>query len=285
MDIKKIEILLRALELKSLAGAAEEYNYTPSALSHMTDSIEKELGIKLIKRGFTGIEPCDGMEKILSLLEKMTEIEKEVKLEAAKIKMGENSLTVGTYASLSRHILPEITKVFREKHPEVILNIIVSDKPLPLLLSGKADVILEEPRELPDCEVKMLSEDYYFAVFPEDNVDSGNSFSWDMKYDNTFILSNELKVIENIRENNYRDIIRVNSDDDGTVVDMVAAGAGISVLPMLSLKGAERVKIIPLNPPLKRKIGLTYKKYTAKNSALGKFIKFAEERRVSCFEE
>ena len=56
MDIAKIKVVLLALEKKSFSKAAEELSYTPSALSHIADSLESELGVKILNRTFTGIE-------------------------------------------------------------------------------------------------------------------------------------------------------------------------------------------------------------------------------------
>ncbi len=50
MDIQKIKVILSAIEHKSLSRAAEEISYTPSAMSHIADAIERELGVKILQR-------------------------------------------------------------------------------------------------------------------------------------------------------------------------------------------------------------------------------------------
>ena len=47
VDIHKIEILIRAIELGSMSKAAKEFLYTPSAVSHIFDTIENEIGIRV----------------------------------------------------------------------------------------------------------------------------------------------------------------------------------------------------------------------------------------------
>ena len=56
MDITKIEMILCALDLGSFSKAAEIYSYTPSAMTHIADSLEEEIGTKFIKRTHSGIE-------------------------------------------------------------------------------------------------------------------------------------------------------------------------------------------------------------------------------------
>ena len=79
MDIHKIEILIRAIELGSLSKAAKEFLYTPSAVSHIFDTIENEIGIRFIKRGYSGIEVEDGCEEIVRNLKNIVSLEKRTK--------------------------------------------------------------------------------------------------------------------------------------------------------------------------------------------------------------
>ena len=54
MDTKKTKALLLALEKGSLTAAAEELGYTQSGLTHMMNSLEDELGIRLLVRSKVG---------------------------------------------------------------------------------------------------------------------------------------------------------------------------------------------------------------------------------------
>ena len=56
METQKIKAILLAAEKKSLSAAAEELSYTPSAMSHMADALEEELGVKILERTRMGVE-------------------------------------------------------------------------------------------------------------------------------------------------------------------------------------------------------------------------------------
>ena len=47
METMKIKAILAAAKYQTLSRAAEDFSYTPSALSHMADAFEEELGVKL----------------------------------------------------------------------------------------------------------------------------------------------------------------------------------------------------------------------------------------------
>ena len=77
MDTDKIEILVRAIELGSLSKAADEFSYTPSAVSHIADSVENEIGIRFIKRTYAGIETEPGCEVIVDTLKKIVRLKRK----------------------------------------------------------------------------------------------------------------------------------------------------------------------------------------------------------------
>jgi tagaturonate reductase len=88
----------------------------------MVDSIEEEISTKIIKRTHRGIEPEN--EKIIQKLEKICFIQEDI-MDIAK--NAGKKLTIGTYASLAKYVLPEITKKFRKENPGMQINIIVTD--------------------------------------------------------------------------------------------------------------------------------------------------------------
>ena len=50
MDAKKLEILMTAVDLGSFSKASEVVGYTQSGLTHLVDSLEREIGFPLIIR-------------------------------------------------------------------------------------------------------------------------------------------------------------------------------------------------------------------------------------------
>ena len=107
MDTKKLEVLLRAIELGSLSKAAEEYLYTPSAVSHILDTIEDEIGTKIVKRTYKGIEPEEDCKEIIEELKQLVNTEKHIINLAANKKKGKETINIATYSSISKYILPQ----------------------------------------------------------------------------------------------------------------------------------------------------------------------------------
>ena len=63
MDGKKLEILMAAVDLGSFSKASEVVGYTQSGLTHLVDSLERDIGLTLIKRDRNGVSlTSEGME-------------------------------------------------------------------------------------------------------------------------------------------------------------------------------------------------------------------------------
>ncbi|MBQ2845910.1 MAG: LysR family transcriptional regulator, partial [Firmicutes bacterium] len=56
MDTLKYEILLNSIETGSISAAAEKMGYSQPGASHMINSLENELGLKLISRTKNGVK-------------------------------------------------------------------------------------------------------------------------------------------------------------------------------------------------------------------------------------
>lgn len=64
MESKKLEALLMAVDLGSFTKAAEVLGYTQSGLTHMMNSLEKEVGFTLLERRRSGVRLTEEGERI-----------------------------------------------------------------------------------------------------------------------------------------------------------------------------------------------------------------------------
>lgn len=267
MDTDKIEILVRAIELGSLSKAADEFSYTPSAVSHILDTIEKEIGTRFIKRTYKGIEIKSGYEDIVDNLKQIVNIKKRTIQIASNMHMRKSSITIATYASFSKHILPRIIKGFSKKFPEISINIMVVEKMKKTYERGTSDIIIGEKFDDIHLCWKELMTDPYVAVFPESYKSPGTIIEKSKLYDMPFILMNDRRISNYLDQSKFSEIIHVKSHDDSSIIHMVKEELGITILPSLSTKNVENITCIALEPKLTRNLGLIYSEedYLTKN--------------------
>ena len=87
MDTKKLRALLTALNKGSLTAAAEELGYTQSGLTHMMNSLEEELGVKLLVRSKSGVLLSTAGQELLPLMRTVAESVENLEQSAEKIRL------------------------------------------------------------------------------------------------------------------------------------------------------------------------------------------------------
>lgn len=265
MDITKIEMILCALELGSFSRAAEIYSYTPSAMTHIADALEEEIGTSFIKRTHSGIEVSN--EEIVKALQSICDIKNELCGKATQKK----TLTIGTYSSVSKNLLPNIVKRFCDEHPDVHINIRVVNTLNDLTNCG-ADIIIGDKIPSGDYIYTEIMQDSFVAVFPKSKTQY-TEFKTDEYYNETFILSSDIKTRKTVSKELFDDVIVIDSHDDSPIIQMVKAEIGISVLPMLSVMDSDGVRLLPISPPVSRTLWLFYKKSHKSKPLILEFIK------------
>lgn len=282
MQIKNIEILLRALELGSLSKAAEEYLYTPSAVSHILDAIESEIGTRVIKRTYKGVEPEEGCEEILECLKQLVKTENHIMKLAADQKKGKTSIRIGTYSSISKYILPQIVKGFKEKYPDTDIDIIVGVSMKDICESKEADIMLGEKTDAPDMVWEELIRDPYVAVFPPSYANPSGTLKREELHKLPFIMADESSLGGYIEDASLKNMIHVKSHDDSSILQMVKSGMGASILPSLSVENENCLIRKELDPKPVRILGLMYRKNEYKrNKQLRRLLEYIRQSFVN----
>ena len=104
MDSKKLEILMTAVDLGSFSKASEVVGYTQSGLTHLVDSLEREIGLRLVRRDRSGVSLTrEGealMPSIREFLRENAKLENQI---AAITEKKSETIRVAAYASIAMH--------------------------------------------------------------------------------------------------------------------------------------------------------------------------------------
>ena len=126
MNDKKLRALLTAVQCGSFGKATAQLGYTQSAMTHMVNRLEAELGCTLLVRGSHGVRLSEEGEKLLPYMQAVIDAGEALRREAAaQGKLHENTLRIGCFASIARARLPELLRKFRKIHPEIQVDVLV----------------------------------------------------------------------------------------------------------------------------------------------------------------
>lgn len=280
MDTNKINAFLLIEKHKSFSKVAKELSYTPSALSHMADALEKELGVVLFKRTHSGVELTEAGKQLHDKFAAVVEAEKALKKAADEVAREQEAvLRIGTYSSIARHILPEILHDFKAEYPGVKTSILVEDNSHDRLKNDTLDIIFTDEYHLVDTtQWCPIMEDRYVVAVPEKVFPDKTEICREELYAYPFIRVDEAVLDEYFTYSDFQEIIRIQSIENETAVSMVKENIGIAVMPSLTMKTCPAgVRVLELIPKLSRTIGVQYKQGTA-SLATERFVKHLQAK-------
>lgn len=281
MESKKLEALLMAVDLGSFTKAAEVLGYTQSGLTHMMNSLEKEVGFTLLERGRSGVRLTEEGERIAPAVREFLQANARLDSVIEQVASSRTEIIrVSAYASIAMHWLPGIIQRFREECPDVDVDIRMADHvdvPYELLAQGKMDAILVSPQDEGQYEWVHLADDSMFAVLPKDFDTQGmTAFPLAAFEARDFIMPSQgfdkdiMRIFNRI---GVKPHILPTWVDDPTVISMVSHGLGVSMMTELTVRGrTDGVKLLPVEPASSRELGLAVRSLDAASDGLRHFI-------------
>lgn len=129
----ELEVFVRVIELGGFSAAARACGMTPSAVSKLVSRLEKRLGARLMNRSTRQLqltsEGCTFYERGLRLLADLDEAEQGASAQAAP----RGRLRVNANVPFGHHFLLPLAPDFLQRHPEVTLDIVLTDEVIDIL--------------------------------------------------------------------------------------------------------------------------------------------------------
>ncbi|HNY00418.1 MAG TPA: LysR family transcriptional regulator [Oscillospiraceae bacterium] len=264
METNKIKALMAAIGAGSLMRASEALGYTSSGLTHMMNSLERELQVTLLDRSPSGISPTEECKRLMPVFEKIVQDEERLDSELELLRQQKKRLLrLGIFSSTSRNMVPQLIKEYTALHPDTAFQLQVGGKEdmLEWLSTEKVDAAICS--RVPGAKFSFVPilHDQYFAVLPTSNPKARNTtMTIDELHDETFILSSfgtDFDFEKDLTSRGMRVKTMAMPVDDPAILAMVSCGLGVSILSRLMIEGYDAdVAIIPLEPREERVLGI-----------------------------
>jgi len=280
VSLAKYEIFSTVVELGSLTEASVKLGLTQSAVSHAIASLESEWGFSILSRGRTGIHLTSNGEIVLQYIREILKWNEQLVQQIASINGLEvGTVRIGTFSSVSIQWLPEIMRVFNERHPSIEIKLLEGnyDDIEHWIASGAVDFGFISLPTLKSFEVMPLKKDRMLLIVSDRHpLAKLNEVRFEQISEEMFIMpkqscDNDVRRI--LKENNISPIIKFELADDQAIVSMVQNGMGISILPeMVLYRVPDRVRILRLEGDHYRSIGIAATSFKNISPAARKFI-------------
>ena len=283
MDTKKLEALAMAVRMGSFTRAAEALGYTQSGLTHMMNSLEKDIGFALLVRDRTGIRLTAAGERVFPMIQDVLRSGEILEQEIRRINIRrEETIRVAAYASIAMHWLPEIIQRFRDNHPDVTVDIQMGsvEEVYRWVREDKVDMCFASRQEGINLEWTHLRDDPLLVILPPDyDLRGRDSLHIRCLQGMDFLMPSFgfhldiMRALGDVQPN-----IRETQVSDSVIISMVEHGLGVSVLSELVLKGRrDNVVAVPMDPPAVRELGIAVRSKEELRPMARRFITEARE--------
>ncbi|MDO4467834.1 MAG: LysR family transcriptional regulator [Bacillota bacterium] len=265
MDAKKLEIMMKAVDLGSFSKAAQVVGYTQSGLTHLVNSLEREIGFQIILRNHNGISLTPQGEELLPVIREYLRANTSLqnKIQSIKTKRSE-SIRIAAYSSIAMHWMPEILYRFRRICPNVNVDLRMVDnalEPFELLEEGKTDVVFASKQSYGNCIWFPLFQEKMYAILPQDYpIKDRNVFPLEEMKGMDFLMPYgrfDIDVHAAFKKVGIEVREKTSYVDDETVIRMVEKGFGVSMMTELMIRGrTDDVLCIPVEPEAYRELGM-----------------------------
>lgn len=290
IDVRRLRLLLELTRRGTITAVADALAYTPSAVSQQLAALEREAGAPLLERtGRTvALTPAGTLlaryaESVFAVLE-----EASAALAATRDSLT-GPLRIGAFPSAARVILPPALVALGRDHPALDLMVTELD-PVDIpgaLRTGALDIALTfiydyvpaEPDPALDIE-PLLEEAVYLATADpaRTTVEGCHDAPWISGSPGTLCHTLVLRACQ---ANGFTPRIRHHADDFATVLALVAAGQGVSLIPQLGLLDAlPGVTLTPLAS--RRRSSIAYRNGTGHHPAIAAFTGAIRQSAADC---
>jgi molybdate transport repressor ModE-like protein len=252
LDVRRLRVLREVALRGSFSAAAEALTYSQSAVSQQIAALEREAGTRLVERNGRGIRLTDAGRALVrradAILVELAAADAELQA-IAGLRAGR--VRVSTFASAATALLPAAVTAFRAAHPAVQVELSLveaTEEAIGGLRTGRADLVLvarpagEPPTD--QVEAHRLLEDPMLAVLPGGHrLARRRTLRLDDLAGEPWVLgggpgcSDRATILRACHAAGFEPRVTVDfpTDDYNATQGMVAAGAGVTLLPRLAL--------------------------------------------------
>lgn len=290
MDVRRLRLLFELTRRGTVTAVADALGYTPSAVSQQLAVLEREAGVPLLEHPGrkVSLTPAGTIlagyaQSVLATLEEAASA-----LAATRASLT-GQLRIGAFPSAARTILPPVLVALGRGHPALELMLTELDPAaIPDALgSGAVDVAVtasydyvpDQPDPAIDTE-PLLDETVHLVVPAEGQHGAGIAGCRDSPWiAGTPGTACHDMLVRACHASGFAPRIRHYADDFGTVLALVAAGQGASLVPELGVAHhPPDVTLIPLGA--RRRSRIACRKGTRDHPVIAAFASAVHEETV-----
>lgn len=269
IDVRKLGMLAALERLGTIAAVAEELHLTPPGISMQLSALEREVGVTLTERQGRRLALTPAGRVLAAHAHDVLDRLSLAELEIEALRRGESgTYTVAAFPSAAQTLVAELWKALTSEAagPELRLIALEPEDALAAAVQGSADLAIVHsysnvPRNLPDSVLTthLLTEPVWIAMRENDPAAAATVELADLAHHSWVSPSTNLTCFAMMDRAcgvaGFRPRIVAESSDFEVLLGLVAAGAGVALIPELAIASVpDNVKLVAPTAPIFRHV-------------------------------
>jgi DNA-binding transcriptional LysR family regulator len=171
--LRHFSYFVAVAEERHFGKAAKRLGMSQPPLSQQIQLLEKSLGVKLFERSPQGVRLTRQGTEILGPVQRFLEHAQRLQLAVLDAREGRNtSITVGAVNAALYDILPKVTRIAKQRYPDLSLSVSEMDSAsaLAAVQNGEIDIALARfDQDIRGLEIRPILKDPLVVVLPIDH--------------------------------------------------------------------------------------------------------------------
>ena len=281
LDLRRLRLLHDLSRLGTIAAVAEAHTYTPSAVSQQLSALEREAGVALLERTGRRVTLTAAGRLLVQHAETVLAAVERATAALATVRGGlSGPLRIGAFPTAVRTLLSPALVALGRDHPRLELMVTELD-PVGVperLRDRRLDVGLTQDYDVepgisdPAIESAPLVTETVFLAVPAgsgiQSVDDTRDEAWIVASPGTLC---HIVAQHVCRAAGFAPRVRHQADDFVTVLSLVGAGQGVSLVPQLAATATPAgVRLLEL--PVRRRTRIAYRRGGGEHPAVAAFV-------------
>jgi DNA-binding transcriptional LysR family regulator len=271
VEFRQLLAFKMVAEQGGFTAAAHQLHLTQSAISQQIRALEAECGVQLFERANRLVRLTAAGQVLLSHVERILAQVENARLEMAELAGGSKGrCRLASLPSIAAHFLPQAIARFQQRYPGVELQLMegVQAQLLRWVQQGTVDFgIMALPVNIPRLQSLSLLHDEFVLMVPHNHRLVGHRVVRLAELaTERFVLypkgaGGRDLFIEACHRAGVEPQVVFESDDRETILGLVAAGVGVTLLPRFIVHHTRvdgPVMVDVLEPRLFREVGLVW---------------------------
>jgi len=278
MNLRAMQYLVTLADVRHFSKAAERCHVSQPTLSTQIRKLEDELDVQLVERSPRRVMLTEVGEEVVERARALLAEVSAIKAIARRSRDPHSgTLRLGIFPTLAPYYLPHVVPELRRRFPRLTLRLFEekTEDVISMLLQGRLDAgLLALPVDVDQLVTRLLFEEpFVLALNDQHPLAAQEVITMDQLEDQELLLLEDghclrdhaLEVCQLVGAHEKLDFHATSME---TLRQMVAAGTGITLMPVLAIKPpvaqTENLTIRRFAPPApSRRIALVWRKSSA----------------------